>query len=84
MGDCGGLNRRHLVAAKRLAHNVKAARQRRIAKSLILIARVRSANGRDQRFLLIGQFGLGLGEGRGDRPDGFASPYFSYEGFGLS
>ena len=38
--DRGGLHRRDLVPAKRLAHDVKAARQRRIAKGLILIARV--------------------------------------------
>ena len=38
--DRGGLYSRDLMAAKRLAHDVKAARERRIAKGLILIARV--------------------------------------------
>jgi hypothetical protein len=35
--DCGGLNRRDLVAAQRPAHDIEAARERRIAKGLILI-----------------------------------------------
>ena len=68
------LDGRDLVAAERLAHDVEAARERRIAKGLILIARVRGANGGDQRLLRIGQFGLRLGERGGDRADGLARP----------
>ena len=68
------LNGRDLVAAERLAHDVEAARERRIAKGLILLARIGRANGRDKRLLRIGQFGLSLGERRGDRADGFTGP----------
>jgi hypothetical protein len=55
--DRGGLHGRDLVAAKRLAHDVKAVGQRRIAKGLILIAWVRGANGRNQCLLRIGARG---------------------------
>ena len=72
--DRGGLNRCDLVAAERLAHDVEAARQRRVAKGLILIARIGRANGGDQRLLRIGEFGLRLGQRRGDRPDRFTGP----------
>jgi hypothetical protein len=68
------LNGRDFMAAKGLPHNVEAARERRIAKGLILIARVGGANGGDQRLFRIGELGLSLRQRRGDRPDGFATP----------
>jgi hypothetical protein len=66
--DRSGLDGRDLVAAQRLAYDVEAARQRRIAIGLILIARVRGADGGDERLFRIGQFRLRLGEGCGDAP----------------
>ena len=69
--DRGRLHRRDLVAAERLAHDVEAARQRRVAKRLIMIARMGGANGGDERLLWIGELRLRLGERGGDRPDRF-------------
>jgi hypothetical protein len=59
------------VAAERLAHDVEAARKRRIAKGLIMIARVGRPDGRDKRLFWIREFSLRLGEGGGDRADRF-------------
>ena len=49
--DRGGLDGRDLMAAERLAHNVEAARERRIAKRLILISR-----GPEARMVAISDF----------------------------
>jgi hypothetical protein len=46
------------MPTERLAHDVEAARERRIAKGLILLARVRCADGGDQRLLRVCEFGL--------------------------
>ena len=51
--DCGRLNRRDLVAAEGLSYDVESARQCRIAKGLIMIARVGRPDGRNERLLWI-------------------------------
>jgi hypothetical protein len=56
------------MAAERLAHDVEADRERRVAKGLIMIARIRGADGRDQRLFRIDQFGLRLRQRRRDGP----------------
>jgi hypothetical protein len=56
------------VTAERLPHDIEAARERRIAKGLIMIARVRRTNGRSQRLLRIGEFRLRFRQCRRDRP----------------
>jgi hypothetical protein len=68
------LDGRALVAAKHLAYDIEAARERGIAKRLITFAEVRCAKGRNQRFLRIGEFGLRLRERGGDCPDRFTGP----------
>src|SRR5580704_8850100 len=68
------LNRRDLMAAEGLPHDVEAARERRIAKGLIMIPRVQRPNGCGERLLRIGELALSLRQGRGDRPDGFTGP----------
>ena len=45
--DCGRLDGIDLVATECLAHDVEAARKRRIAKGLIIVARSGGANGGD-------------------------------------
>jgi hypothetical protein len=60
-----GLN---LMAAERPTHDVKADRERRVAKGLIMIARIRGADGRDRRLFRIDQFGLRLRQRRRDGP----------------
>ena len=72
------LNGRDLVPAERLAHDVEAARERRVAKGLIVLARIGRANGGDQRLLRIGELGLRLGERGGDRPDGLTGPLHGF------
>ena len=69
--DCCHLHSGDPVAAERLAHDVEAARKRRIAKGLIIVARVGRANGGGERLFRIGELCLRLGERRGDRPDRF-------------
>jgi hypothetical protein len=72
--DRGRLNGRDFVAAERLAHDVEAARERRIAKGLIMIARVGRPDGRNQRLLRVDEFGLCLRQRRRDCPDRFTGP----------
>src|ERR1700727_1124310 len=70
--DRGGLHRRDLVTAEGFAYDVESARECRIAKGLIMIARVGSADCRRERLLWIGELRLRLGQRGGDRPDRFA------------
>ena len=65
------LHSRDLMAAERLAYDVEAARECRIAKGLIMIARVGRPDGRNERLLWIGELRLRLGQRCGDRPDRF-------------
>ena len=69
--DRGRLDSRDLMAAERLAHDVEAAGQRGVAKRLIVLPRMRGANGGDERLFRIGELRLRLGERGGDRPDRF-------------
>jgi hypothetical protein len=55
-----------LMPAEGLAHDVEAARERRVSEGLIPFARVGRADRSDERLLWIGQFGLRLGERGGD------------------
>ena len=48
--------------------------KRRIAKGLIIVSRVGRPNGRSERFLRIGEFGLSLRQRGRDRPDRFTGP----------
>src|ERR1700722_10533760 len=70
--DRGRLNGRDLMAAEGLSYDVEAARQCRIAKGLIMIARMGRPDGRDERLFWIGEFTLRFGKCSGDRRDRFA------------
>src|SRR5215210_9387713 len=71
--DGGGLNRRDLVPAEALAHNVEPAREWGIAKGPLALSRLRSGNGRGERLLGIEEFQLRFGEGARNRPDGLTA-----------
>jgi hypothetical protein len=64
------LKGRDLVGAERLAHDVEAARERRIAKGLIMIARMGRPDGRNERLFWIDELRLRFGERGGDRGQG--------------
>ena len=68
------LDGRDFMTAEGFPHDIEAARERRIAKGLIMIARVHRPNGRGQRFLRIGRLRLSLRQRRGDRPNSFTGP----------
>jgi hypothetical protein len=76
--DGGRLNGCDLMAAERLAHDVEAARECGVTKPLIRLAWARGANGRHQRLLGIGQFGLRLRQRGSDRADRFTGPLHRY------
>src|SRR6266702_11886 len=57
------LDRRDLMPAKALAHNVQAARQRGIAEGAVRLPGEGGPDGGNKRFLWIGQLDLGLGKG---------------------
>src|SRR6516165_7245027 len=61
-----GLYGRDLVLAQGLAHDIKTARQRRVAKALLSAARLVRSNGGYQRFFRIDELGLGFGKRRSD------------------
>src|ERR1700730_2638194 len=57
------LDRRDLMPAKALAHDVQPARQRGIAEGAVRLPRERGPDGGNERLLWIGQLHLGLGKG---------------------
>ena len=61
--DRGGLDRGDLVLPQRLAHDVEAARQGRIAEAAIPLPWPPAADRGGQRFFRVDEFGLGLGQG---------------------
>jgi hypothetical protein len=65
--DCRHLHSGDLMAAEGLAYDVEPARQCRIAKGLIVLARMGRPDGRNERLLWIGELCLRLGE-RGGAP----------------
>jgi hypothetical protein len=61
--DLRRLNRRNLMPAKALAHDIQSARQRGIAEGAVRLAREGRADGGNERFLGIRQLHLRLGQG---------------------
>src|SRR6516162_6008398 len=59
---------------QRLAHDVEPARERRIAKAALTVPEPAGADGSGERLFRIDEFGLGLGQGRGQRRDRFTGP----------
>ena len=72
--DLGRLDRGDLMPAQRLAHDVKATRERRVAERSVGIARERRADGGAKRLLRVRQFRLRLGERARNRPDRLTGP----------
>src|SRR5437016_14464933 len=71
--DCGGLDCRDLMAAKALADNVQAARQRGVPEGAVSFTVEVRSDGRDKRLLWIGQFCLCLGKRCRDGADRFTA-----------
>ncbi len=69
--DRGRLDGRDLMTAESLTHDVETARQRGVAKRLIVLPRIRGANGGYERLFRIVELRLRLGQRGGDRPDRF-------------
>src|SRR3954451_24287230 len=61
------LDRRDLMPAKALAHDVQPARQRGIAEGAVRLPRKGGSDGGNERLLWIGQFRLRLGKGSCNR-----------------
>ena len=61
--DCGGLHGGDLVLAQRLAHDVEAAGERRIAEAALPLPCPSGPDRSGQRLFRIDQFGLRLGQG---------------------
>src|SRR5262249_5348961 len=59
---------------ERLAHDVEPTRERRIAEAALALPGPAGADGGRERLFGIDQFGLGLGQGRGERRDRFTGP----------
>jgi hypothetical protein len=65
--DRRGLHGGDLMLTKRLAHDVEATRERRIAKGAFPFARSASSYRGGERFFRVDEFGLGLRQGCGKR-----------------
>src|SRR5262249_16316024 len=68
------LTRGDSMLPQRLAHDVEPARERRIAEAALAFPWPAGADGSRERLFWIDQFGLGLGQGRGQRRDRFTGP----------
>ena len=68
--DRRGLDRGNLMLAQGLAHDVEAARQRRIAERPFGGSGAIGPDGRHQRFLRIDKFPLRFGQRRSNSPNG--------------
>src|SRR6516164_9219214 len=67
--DARCLDRRDLMPAKALAHDVQPARQRGIAEGAVRLPGEGGADGGNERLLWIGQLHLGLGKGSRNSSD---------------
>src|SRR5262245_33007204 len=72
--DRGRLKGGDLVLTQRLAHDIEPTGERRIAEAALAVSRPAGANGSGERLFRIDEFGLGLGQGRGERRDRFTGP----------
>ena len=63
------LHRGDLMLPECFPHDIKATGERRITEAAFRLPCPFARNGRGQRFLRIGEFGLRLGERRGNRSD---------------
>src|SRR4029453_5784381 len=70
--DARCLDRRDLMPAKALAHDVQPARQRGIAEGAVRLPGEGGPDSGNERLLWIGQPPLGLGEGRRNGSDWFS------------
>ena len=63
-----GLHRRDLVTAQAFANDIEPTGKRRITERALAVAK-RRADRPDQRLFRVGEFDLGLGQGRRDGAD---------------
>ena len=70
----GGLDSRDLVSAQTLANEIEAARQGGVTERAVALAWEGGVNGGGQRFLRIGEFGLGFGQCPRDSADRVTRP----------
>ena len=71
MVDGGRLHGRNLMLAERLAHDVEATRERRIAEAALPLPYPAGPDRGRQRLFRVDELGLGLGQGRGEGRDRF-------------